>query len=148
MRHSHIWICGISALIIAGAVFFSGTRKVAAPEENINNNESTQIEWETKTDSQGDVTISVTPIALGVETWVFNVSMETHSVPLNEDMTKVAVLIDGGGKEYNPLDWTGAPPGGHHRDGTLVFGAIKPLPKSFALKINIGGIERIFSWQN
>src|SRR3989344_7188627 len=99
MRHSHIWICGISALIIAGAVFFSGTRKVAAPEENINNNESTQIEWETKTDSQGDVTISVTPIALGVETWVFNVSMETHSVPLNEDMTKVAVLIDGGGKE-------------------------------------------------
>ena len=73
--------------------------------------------------------------------------MNTHSVELDQDMTKVAILIDNQGKEYKALNWEG-PSGGHHREGVLIFSQITSIPKSIELKISdIGDVVRSFVWQ-
>jgi len=105
--------------------------------------------WESKVNDQASVTITVTPTLLSAESgeWKFDVVMDTHSVELDQDMTKVAVLIDEQRKEYRALNWEG-PTGGHHREGILTFTKITPSPKSVELKISdIGGVVRIFNWQ-
>jgi hypothetical protein len=72
--------------------------------------------------------------------------MNTHSVELDQDMTKIAILVDDQGKEYKPISWEG-PVGGHHREGMLIFNQITPNPKSVELKISsIGGVVRSFTW--
>ena len=74
--------------------------------------------------------------------------MDTHSVELDQDMLRIAVLVDDKDKEYKPLRWEGAEPGGHHREGVLIFNQIVPSPKSIKLKISsIGEAERNFIWQ-
>lgn len=105
--------------------------------------------WESRIDTQGTVTVKVTPIELSskVTEWKFDVGLNTHSLELDQDMTKVAVLIDDKGNEYKPVAWEGAPVGGHHREGILTFGPIAPLPKSVELKIfNIDAPVRSFVW--
>jgi len=79
--------------------------------------------WESKTDDRAEVTVIVIPIDVSAQSteWKFNVVISTHSVELDHDMAKIAVLIDEQGKEYKPLRWEGTPSGGHHREGVLVF---------------------------
>ncbi len=105
--------------------------------------------WETKTDDQASVTVVVTPLDLSPQSteWKFDIGMNTHSVELDQDMTKIVVLVDDQGKEYAPINWEG-PTGGHHREGVLSFAQINPAPKSVEIKIkDIGGIaERSFVW--
>ncbi len=105
--------------------------------------------WESKTDNQAAVSITVTSIDISSQSkeWKFDIVMDTHSVELDQDMTESAVLIDGQDKEYKPIGWEG-PSGGHHREGVLVFDPIEPMPKYIELKIkNIGGVtERLFKW--
>jgi hypothetical protein len=73
--------------------------------------------------------------------------MSTHSVELDQDMSEVASLTDALGKKNKVLRWEGAPAGGHHREGMLVFEPITPYPKSLTLIIdNIGDVERRLSW--
>ena len=97
--------------------------------------------------SEGSVEITVRPMNLAANTWDFEVTLNTHSVELNEDLVKASILIVDG-KEYKPTSWEGDPAGGHHREGILKFGAPASQLKSTTLKINqIGGIEeRSFSW--
>jgi len=105
--------------------------------------------WESKIDTQGAITVKVTPAELSPEAteWKFDVGLNTHSVELNQDMTKNAVLIDSYGKEYRPLGWEGAPPEGHHREGFLIFKSITPTPKFVELRIlNIDAPVRSFVW--
>ena len=73
--------------------------------------------------------------------------MDTHSIELDQDMTKIAKLVDDQGKEYKPTAWNG-PTGSHHREGMLIFNQITPIPKSLELKISgIGGVVRSFIWK-
>ena len=106
--------------------------------------------WESKIDDQENVSIEVTPLDLspGLAEWKFNISMNTHSVDLNQDLMYAAVLIDDKAEVYKPLKWEGAAPGGHHRNGVLTFKAINQAPRSIVLKIsNVGSVERSFTWQ-
>ncbi len=81
--------------------------------------------------------------------WEFNVSMNTHIKPLNDDLVRASVLIDDAGHRLNPLAWQGDPPGGHHRKGVLQFPFQEAKPKSIELQIEgVGGAEkRVFQWQ-
>lgn len=106
-------------------------------------------ELKSQTNSEGSITISVTPhrsASAGV--WEFEITLDTHSVELDDDVNKATVLI-ADNKNYYPIVWDGDPPGGHHRNGILQFAPISPEPESIALKIrNIGGVEeRNFIWQ-
>lgn len=104
-----------------------------------------------QSDEQGEVIVTVTPgnVSSKAETWSFDVLLDTHSVELNEDMVSVAVLTDNNGEQYRATGWRGDGPGGHHREGTLLFKPITPMPTLLTLKLsNLGGIgERTFTWQ-
>ena len=83
----------------------------------------------------------------GAKAWEFEVTLETHTQSLNDDLAKSAVLI-ADGMQYAPLGWEGAPPGGHHRKGLLRFKTITPQPQSVELQIHLGGetAPRSFKW--
>ncbi len=109
-----------------------------------------QADWETRTDNQPPVTVKVTPVEFGkdFQTWKFRLVFDTHAGSLDDDLLQVATLGDDQGNPYRPTAWEGPGPGGHHREGVLVFEAINPTPSSVEFKIkNVGGIpERSFKW--
>lgn len=97
------------------------------------------------------VTVTVTPKALGSPDvrWEFSVVFDTHSAQLNDDVAQTTVLVTNDGRTLKPAAWTGAGPGGHHREGVLVFEAPVPRPASIELKMTRPGepAVRIFRWQ-
>jgi len=103
-----------------------------------------------RTSSERDVKVTVIPKNLlnGAKAWEFEVTLETHTQSLNDDLVKSAVLV-AGGMQYAPLGWVGAPPGGHHRKGLLRFKTITPRPQSVELQIRLGGeiSPRSFQWR-
>ncbi len=107
--------------------------------------------WEKKSDDQVNITVVVTPLNLLPQSkeWKFNIVMDTHVAPLNQEMTKVAVLVDDQGKEYLPTAWTGDGTGAHHREGVLTFSAIAPISDTIELRITEVGEStvRVFKWQ-
>lgn len=123
-------------------------QKTSVGELNLRAN--TQQKWETRTDAEPPVTVTVTPLEFGkdFQTWKFVLAFGTHSGSLDDDLMKTAILIDTSGNTYQPTAWEGAGPGGHHREGVLVFDAIYPTPASVTLKIkDVGGIpQRLFKW--
>ena len=140
----------VIALIGIGFMLVIQKRPLSeAPKILVTSGDTNIKKWETKTDTQASVTVAVTPLDLSPQSkeWKFSIIMNTHSVELDQDMTKVAVLIDGRGNEYKPLNWGGLV-GDHHREGMLTFSQITPTPKSVELKISgIAGVDRIFNWQ-
>ncbi|MFH0804004.1 MAG: hypothetical protein V1896_00150 [Candidatus Zambryskibacteria bacterium] len=141
----------ISILILAsigGFLFFYYPKQTSGPTQNVSP-VSNMRRWETRTDGRENVTVTVAPLDLSAESteWKFDVVMNTHSVELDQDMVEATILINNPGKEYKPLRWEGADPGGHHREGVLVFAPIKPYPQHLSLIIKgIGGIDRPFTW--
>lgn len=103
-----------------------------------------------RTSDQAGVRVVVTPKALGagVKVWEFDIVMDTHIKPLNENLVQVAALVDDAGRRYVPIAWQGDAPGGHHRKGILQFSAPAETPKSVELQISsVGGVEiRAFRW--
>ena len=135
---------------IGGFLIFYNLKTVSTPPTQNNSDiPNTSQKWESKVDDQASVTVTVTPTLLSEESeeWKFDVIMDTHSVELDQDMTKVAVLIDEQGKEYKALNWKG-PTGGHHREGIITFNKITPAPKSIEMKISgVGNVVRSFNWE-
>lgn len=152
MNNKTLTIFTLALAFLGGFLFFyrGGPTKELAPITNQANQQTTTKQtWETKTEEQVDVTLVVTPLDLSPNSkeWKFDVGMNTHSIELDQNMTKIAVLVDDQGKEYKPLSWDG-PIGGHHREGVLIFNQITPIPKSVELKISsIGDVVRSFTWQ-
>ena len=105
----------------------------ANPTQNTNSNSNQK----TKESSEGPVTVAVTPRSLesGSSSWDFDITLNTHSEELSEDLVAVSELLDDQGKAYKPTSWDGSPPGGHHRNGVLKFNPISPKPRSLELKI-------------
>lgn len=97
------------------------------------------------------VAVTVTPQGLSdtAANWDFKIVLDTHSGDLSDDLTKTAVLVDGGGKRYTPAAWEGAGPGGHHRAGVLRFKPISPRPASIEIHITRSGepAPRVLRWQ-
>ena len=93
------------------------------------------------------VTTTLRNISSGTKTWDFEVVLETHTKTLNDDLAKSSVLI-ADGKQYLPLGWDGAPPGGHHRKGKLHFKTIAPSTASVELQIRLASdpSPRSFKW--
>jgi hypothetical protein len=102
-----------------------------------------------RSNDAGGVRIVVKPktVAAGAA-WEFEITMDTHTKPLDSDLVKTAVIVDDGGRRYIPVAWQGDPPGGHHRKGVLRFAAPSEQIKSFELQIQgLGGEgKRAFQW--
>lgn len=104
----------------------------------------------TQKSSERGVTVAVTPknVASDAKEWEFGVVLDTHTQDLSDDLAKSAALIDAKGGRHAPLAWKGAPPGGHHRAGTLSFAPLSPAPQSIELGIQRPGepAPRSFRW--
>lgn len=101
------------------------------------------------TNDADGVRVVIKPIAVAIgSAWEFEITMDTHTKPLDSDLTKTAVIVDDGGRQYMPLSWQGDKPGGHHRKGILRFPAPTEQIKSFELRTQgLGGeSKRIFQW--
>lgn len=147
-----ITVLTLALAFLGGFLFFyrGGPIKQVDPVANQTVEQAgTSQRWAQKIDEQTETTVIVTPIDILSQSkeWEFDIVMDTHSVELDQDMTKIAVLVDDSGKEYKPIAWEG-PTGGHHREGVLKFNQITPIPKSIELKIsNIGDVVRNFTWE-
>lgn len=98
--------------------------------------------------TQSNVTVKVTPRVMQGDILEFDVVFDTHSQQLTDDLLKNATLVPAGASPIPPLEWKADPPGGHHRKGVLRFGAIKPVPTDFELRIDRPGEQnaRVFHW--
>jgi len=127
-----------SISLVLGFALAAATAFAAAPLERI-------------TSSAGGVMVAVQPVDLGpsARSWDFNVSLNTHVHPLEQDLAKVAVLVEPNGARHTPLAWKGDPPGGHHRKGVLEFAPVSGNPAYVELQIK--GVAtpeaRTFRWQ-
>lgn len=105
----------------------------------------------TQSSSERGVTVKMTPKAIDSPEgrWEFKVVLDTHSADLSDDLVQSASLTTNDGRTFKPLSWTGAAPGGHHREGVLAFDIPKPRPATIELMISrpAEATPRTFRWQ-
>lgn len=102
----------------------------------------------TQSSAERGVTVKVTPqVVAPTGEWEFAIVLDTHSAELSDDLVKSAVLLVDG-NELRPVSWTGAEPGGHHREGMLKFPAPPQAPQAVELRIQRTGetAARVFRW--
>lgn len=140
----------ITLAITVFLIIWGKTSPTAPGYSQSNQSANTEPATPPQTNSEGSVEVTVTPSNLDptAETWTFSVSLNTHSVELVDDLSQQAFLVTTGGGEEPALSWTGDPPGGHHRQGTLKFKKTRTRPKDIVLLLkNVNGIaERRFVW--
>lgn len=102
-----------------------------------------------RTSSAAGVTVKVQPLAGTPIGSAFEVTFDTHSQELKDDLVKSAVLVPDAGAPLAPAAWQGDPAGGHHRKGVLRFDAITPPPARVELRIHRAGepAPRVFRWE-
>lgn len=113
-----------------------------------NTNKNSQLE--TKYNSENNLTIDVTPLDFSFDQPIkFEIGLNTHQGDLDANLTIKTILEDSQGNIYEPLNWEGDEPGGHHRSGVLNFP--KLAGESDSLKLIINDLydvpERVFLWQ-
>lgn len=108
-----------------------------------------------RTDEQGAVQISVTPLNLvdPGETLDFEVIMNTHSVELGMNLAELATLSTDSGQMVTARAWD-APSGGHHVEGKLQFPSsvdgkllLKGATRVTLSLRDIDAPERVFTWE-
>lgn len=111
--------------------------------------DAAEMGYAPQTNNERDIKVTATLQSTSntVQTWDIEVTLEIHTKNMNDDLTKSSVLV-ADGKQYLPLRWEGAPPGGHHRKGKLRFKAITPQPRSVELQIRLAddASPRSFKW--
>jgi hypothetical protein len=134
-----LWVALVIGTLVCGTVSLLPDPSDAAPAATA------------RTSDAGGVKVVVTPKVMNptARVWEFEIVIDTHTKPLNEDLAKVAVLVDEAGRQYMPETWQGDGPGGHHRKGILRFTAPTKMPFAVELQISdIGGTAiRTFRWE-
>lgn len=106
-------------------------------------------------DEQGAVSVIVTPLNLDEpgQTLEFEVGLETHSVDLSMDLTKLATLTTDTGLSVQATAWDG-PRGGHHVSGKLSFpttnnsaSSLKDAKELTLTLRDVDAPERVFKWE-
>ena len=106
----------------------------------------------TRTNDEALVTVAITPLNLdeaSASALTFKVVFDTHSVDLNYDLARLATLSSSTGEIVEPKTWTGAPGGGHHKEGVLAFPQLKNRGQTLTLTLRgIADVpERTFTWK-
>mgnify|MGYP001583866497 CR=1 FL=1 len=139
----------VGIILVVAVIRFSVNKKKEVPQGEVVQKQ-VQTTLSPQMNSEGSVEVEVTPIEISdtSDPWRFKIVLNTHSVELDQDLTKVTLLVDNKRNQYKPLSWDGAAPGGHHREGVLTFRSISPRPPSIELVVkDVGEIkERKFTW--
>lgn len=138
-RRLSIQLIAAASVAVAALAWHAGAHAQTAPPATV-----------AQSSSERGVTIKVTPRppAPGATEWEFTVVLDTHSENLVDDLTNAAVLVVDG-REISPIRWTGAQPGGHHREGVLAFPAPGQAATSIELRLQRANetAPRIFRWE-
>lgn len=141
----------IVILLVIGGIVLVARFQSDTNRSGGNNQTAVQSTLATQTNSEGSVTVEITPVDVSAVSgvWKFKIALNTHSEELNQDLTQTIVLQDNTGKVYKPTAWEGTPAGGHHREGTLIFSSVPAKSPSISLLVkNIGGVpDRKFTWK-
>lgn len=99
--------------------------------------------------SAAGVTLKATPRSLSGAAWEFELTFDTHTQNLGDDVAKSAVLVADRGATYSAVEWRGDPPSGHHRKGVLRFKPVSPPPQAIELRVQRSGesAPRSFHWR-
>ena len=158
MRYASTTLHGMLGRVIGLAVI--GALALASlsvsPASSFSTSYLAQLTGGTRMSDGGQMTISASWAGDSADL-TFWIVMDTHAVDLDAyDLAQLAVLRTGDGVEIWPSAWD-APPGGHHREGTLRFPStgddgnpvVKPESRSIELVIqDVAGVpERILRWQ-
>jgi hypothetical protein len=98
-----------------------------------------------RTVQAGEVEVTMTPLTLDTSGAVFQVTLDTHSVPLDQDVASAARLRVND-TTAAVANWDGPGPGGHHREGTLRFTTPIPAGATVELRITSLPTDAIASW--
>ena len=142
-------IIGLGIIAAVGALaFFISQRNDPIPPFETNTENASQNIYDSQTNSEGAVSISVAPRIVSERILEFELTLDTHVGDLSEDLAAASVLVGPTGKEYKAVSWEGDPPGGHHRKGIIKFNSPSERLGTIVLKIRgVGGVpERIFQW--
>ena len=142
-RNSLLFLAVIFALFSLSLFVISRPKPSPVPSP-------TTVTFVAQENSGGEVDIKATPLILKAgEKPQFEIEFNTHSVELDFDISRIALLTDEAGNSDTSSTWEGSPPGGHHRSGTLIFTAPLIQTKSVNLTIrDISGVsKREFTWQ-
>ncbi len=149
---SSVALVPVAFLVLTLQFGFPGASDLTLSNDSAPGVGSTQaqaLNLATQTNNQNLVSVDVTPIDFAFERPAkFKVSLNTHSVDLQFDLTEIGILYDTFGNSYSALSWDGPPPGGHHSSGTLAFPEISGNAASMTLVLKgIAGVyERKFEW--
>lgn len=130
----------LSLFVVTAALLFSIEKSETKLVENTSSPDFSQI-----TKDVNGVSVAVKPTISSSEI-LFDISLDTHqdSPATKIDLATASQLVTSTGTAL-PLDWSGSPPGGHHRSGTLRF--TKPAKSDhFELIINMNGQPLSFKW--
>lgn len=95
--------------------------------------------------SAGEVDVTATPTHISESGATFEIAFDTHSVELVAELPGDASLTVNG-TEWPARAWDGDGPGGHHREGTLGFGAGGEPAGTARLSINGLPEDVEFAW--
>ncbi len=133
-----------SALAVASAFLFVGTRA------NADEGSPAVLELSSVFMDENSVSFEVTPMDFQYgQPLVFEIRMNTHQVDLGFDLMNLATVTTDEGAILVPVAWEGSAPGGHHRDGKLIFPEITlPVGQMSLVVEDVAEVpKRIFTWK-
>ena len=135
MKYQKVIIFNLAIIVTGVALYYVVSNRASLFNKPADDTSQTQ----TLTD--GTVTYKVIPKDLSTQaaTWDFEISLDTHTGSLDQDMVAIIRLVDDKGNEYKAMKWDGDPPGSHHREGMLQFSPITPRPAFIELNIQTTG---------
>ena len=135
MRTRIVVAVGVVVLAVGGVVVWlagpddRGARAVAEPSGGL----------AARTVQAGTVQVAIRPLQLDQQGAAFQVTLTTHSGRLDVDVAGQADLtVDG--VAWGGASWSGSPPGGHHRQGTLRFAPTSRPGVGRTASLRIGGL--------
>ncbi|MFN8034105.1 MAG: hypothetical protein U0Q47_12525 [Mycobacterium sp.] len=137
-RGARGWIV-VGGLLIVGILAAAGFVLRGSPEpvtsgSDLGGTQTTQVD---------SIEVYVTPITVANDRVAFQVALDTHTGSLDADLQTSTLTTDAG--TAGSAAWSGAAPGGHHREGELSF-TVAGTPTQFTL--DLGGLPAPvqFSW--
>lgn len=150
--NSRVLMVGLIAVIVFGAFLFKGKTGNDKVVQGVQSNtavseENTITTLEGKVKSMGAVEVEVTPISVEPKSNMkFEIALNTHSVDLSYDYTKIIKAEDDLENPYRVVSWSGGE-GGHHLSGKV---ELEPISETATkIRLTIDGVDNqieTFEW--
>lgn len=145
VRLGKVCILFLAVIIIPLSFFLADAHGMGDDTQEIVSSGSVFAE---QTRSMNGLTIAITPELLADGEMAFFMRFDTHTGDLGFKVEDVVLLVDDTGNEYLATLWSGSPPGGHHRSGTVFFPELSSDASFITLIIyDVFGVDEwVYTW--